>query len=170
MPPALLSHPSFTAEYWSKAPRQQAPAHIERVTNRDGGWVEIVLKEGARFMRRKDEIKQLLTANLAVEVETFSSPAGRMVTGLFVPGIGWAFRMTAQDLADYARDVATAEWEREQQLKNQIVEHVAKSILTYFGHEAQETDHTPGEYVLSTSFVPQGLAAHIVAAMEKGPE
>lgn len=109
--PTILANqkPEFTPEYWQKAPRKTVPATIERVTNVDvngEAWVEIILKEGARFRRERADIHQLLTANLQVNIEAIVTGAGEIITGLFVPGCGWAFRMTAEDLAEYARELS----------------------------------------------------------------
>lgn len=109
--PTILANqkPEFTAEYWQKAPRSTARANIEKVIHHkvDGEmWTEIVLKEGARFRRKRVDIQQLLTPNLVVNVEAIVTGAGEIITGLFVEGCGWAFRMTAEDLAEYTRELS----------------------------------------------------------------
>lgn len=104
-PPSLSTRPQFTEEYWLKAPRMTAKVTIKRITRRDED-VEIVLMNDVAFLRPRAEIKQLLAANMEVELEVIKLRSGELVTGLNVPGIGWAFRMTAGDLAQQAIEAA----------------------------------------------------------------
>lgn len=125
-PPALTTQPQFTAEYWQTVPRATVKAKIARVTNKDHGYVEIVLHNGLALQRQKSEIAQLLTANLEVNIETIGN--GKIVTGMFVPPTGWAFRMTAEDLAAYTRKISAAVYAKQQATRQKMVEHVSQAL------------------------------------------
>lgn len=140
-PPALTQRPQFTAEYWQKVPRQTVKAKIDRVTNLEDDWVEIVLTNGAAMRRAKSEINTLLTANLDIEVEMIKMPTGIIVTGLFVPSklagpLGgamgqWAFRMTAEDLAEYAKEVTAVVHEQNMAMRANEIHLMGELIKTY---------------------------------------
>lgn len=141
-PPALAAAPQFTPEYWQKIPRQTVVCHIARITNlpilEDGvPWVEIVMKEnGASFRRPKAEIQQLLTPNLEVHVETLNK---ELVTGLYVPDCGWAFRMTAEDLAEYTKKLSVAEHQRQRAALEQTALAFA-AVITHYLVETVEAE------------------------------
>lgn len=124
-PPALAQMPQFSEKYWAKAPRETMVAHIQRVTTLEEGWVEIVMKEGMVLRRKREDIKQLLAPNAEVHIETFNK---ELVTGLFVPPIGWAFRMTAADLAQYAKDLSVEVHRQQQATEQAMVSHVALAL------------------------------------------
>lgn len=126
-PPALAPRPQFTSEYWSKVPRQTSVVHIARVTNLEDGWVEIVMKEGMRLRRERKDIQQLLAPNVEVHVETIHQ---ELVTGLFVPGVGWAFRMTAEDLAKYTIELSVEIHTRRQQARDAMVTQVSTALTS----------------------------------------
>ncbi len=169
-PPALTKRPQFTPEYWQKAPRKTALAHIERVTNLlqapddDEQWVEIVLKEGVRFRRKRTEIKQLLTANLEVHLETINE---ELVTGLMVPGVGWAFRMTADDLAAYAQEAFVDAHNRQQATMAKALAEVTGVITECLGVLGVELPNHP-----EIPDVPgaQFLAANVLHFLSAGPQ
>lgn len=145
--PTILANqkPQFTADYWRKAQRKTAPAHIERITNVDvdgEAWVEIVLKEGAAFRRQKSDIQQLLTANLQVNVEAIVTGGGELITGLFVPNCGWAFRMSAEDLADYACELSLQVEQVQRAQQQRAMTDFANLIGGYLGQEGLIKPHT----------------------------
>lgn len=162
-PPVLAQHPQFTPQYWRNVPRQTMRTHIDRVTNKDGNRVEIVLKGGMAFQRDKDEIKQLLTANAEVEIESIGQ--GRIITGLMVPGVGWAFRMTAEDLAEYTKNLAMAQHEHKVKMVAAMVDHVGAAL------DAVLEDHNilPGQNGERKELANE-LAAEALYALEVGPE
>jgi hypothetical protein len=160
VPPALAARPQFKPEYWAKIPRQTSVVHIERVTKVDPEWMEIVLKEGPRFRRKRDEIKQLLTANLEVHMETVNK---ELVTGLFVPGIGWAFRMTNEDLAGYTRDLSVAMYDRERRLQEAMEGFISRQITEFL--ESRGIDPLVIETIDTLL-----LSKHLLAEMAKGPQ
>lgn len=129
LPPALANHPQFTPEYWRKVPRITSQGTIERVTNlpeEDGErWVEIVMKGGLAFRRQKHEIQQFLHANQVVHVENINH---EIVTGLIVPDVGWAFRMTNEDLAEHTRKIAALMHERKRLARLQMTEVLAAAM------------------------------------------
>lgn len=139
-PPALAARPEFTAKYWSKVPRALTKATIQRVTNLPKGnddddqYVEIVVDNGVAFRRRKADIAQLLTANMKVSVENIM---GEVVTGLHVPEIGWAWRMSNEDLAQYAQDLATHQHIQAQRAKAEIGNIVCGAIVNNLQEQAE---------------------------------
>lgn len=109
VPPALATNVGFTAEYWSKIRRDMTKAKLIRLTNRDDEWVELHFQAADKpelaFQRRRDELDPdiKLHANLDVFVQTVK---GTIVTGLWVPAVGWAFQLTDEQLAQQAQDYA----------------------------------------------------------------
>jgi hypothetical protein len=106
---AVAEAPQFTAEYWSKAPRQMSqPTQVVGINNRNGSK-EFVCANGGRLVHPVVDIKQLVTVGTTVQVEVINTGNGQIVTGMFLPQVnGWAWRMTAQELADYAKQVHDA--------------------------------------------------------------
>lgn len=138
LPPALSANIHFTPEHWDRQKRGMTKYEIRRITKvGDGDHVEIVLKGpngptgDLAFMRRADEIDQAgLHANSKVFLETIK---GAMVTGLFVPEKGWAFRMTSAELAAQAR-------ERTEAIYNTRVATLEKNRAMYEDTEAALPD------------------------------
>lgn len=166
VPPALDNRPQFTPEYWRKVPRSTIKTTITRVTNK-GDRVEIVLGNGLAFQRPRADIQQLLTANTAVEIEGIGN--GEIITGMFVEGIGWAFRMTAEELAQYTRELATRIYQQQQETREAMIAHVAvvlEATLNYlgviFGSTTEDDDENLGT-------LAQRLAVEAVFALETGP-
>lgn len=169
-PPALAVRPQFTAEYWTKVPRQTVKAHIQRVTNitvQGEDWVEIVLKEGAAFRRPKADIQQLLTANLEVDVETLNK---ELVTGLFVPNCGWAFRMTAEDLAEYTKELSIAQHNRQRAAMEQTALAFSAVISQYLIELGATQDEAQGPIVTfpePVSLDTLNMAKAVMSAMSQ---
>ena len=173
-PPAFANRPQFTPEYWAKVPRQVVKAQIERVTNKDDTYVEIVLKGGLAFLRKRAEIKTLLTANTVVNVETIKN--GAMITGVFVPspiqGPGgqemgqWAFRMTNEDLAEYTKKLSAHEHARQKAIRENMVNHIAAAML----YGIDEVGLMPTEDEDTRNAVAKYLAGLAIEALEQGPD
>lgn len=129
-PPALTDSPQFSASYWRKVERLLNTAVIDRVTNLpvdDDGevWVEIVIGNNMAFRRKKSEINQFLHANQKVLVENIG---GKICTGLMVPDVGWAWRMTADDLASHSRELAAQSYRRAQEIRIAVLDFVTTAI------------------------------------------
>ncbi|AEJ95366.1 hypothetical protein SEA_LITTLELAF_88 [Mycobacterium phage LittleLaf] len=129
VPPALAQLPQFTAAYWEKAPREKAKLKITRITKKDDGYIEFVFEDGTAFMRNAGEfdmaIFEALHVNSVVYVETFNVS---LVTGMWVPDKGWVFRMTAQDLANYAKTVALAGHSVREQARREMENFIALAL------------------------------------------
>lgn len=162
-PPALSPKPQFTPEYWQNVPRATRKAKIARVTNK-GEYVEIALTNGAAFQRHRSEIQQLLTVNLDVDIEAIGN--GAIITGMFVPNIGWAFRMTAEDLADYTRRLSEAQYAKAQATMQRMVEHVASTLVPILD-DLEFTTALDDEDKQRVGIV---LATAAIEALEQGPD
>lgn len=109
VPPALATNVGFTPDYWSKIRRDMTKAKIVRITNRDEGWVELAFQSEGKpelaFQRKVADLDPAikLHANLEVFIQTVK---GTLVTGLWVPAVGWAFQLTNEQLAQQAQDYA----------------------------------------------------------------
>jgi hypothetical protein len=171
VPPALAAPPpQFDAEHWSKVRRTTVAAVIERVTHK-GEYNEIVLKGGTAFLRKREDIQQLLTANLDVNVEYIAAGPQKLVTGLFVPGVGWAFRMSNDDIAAYTREVFAAEHRRQQALREAMIDCVTDAMLLAmreFGF--QVTDATKETQEALEREAARFFATVAIGALEQGPQ
>lgn len=129
-PPALANSPQFTPEYWAKVPRDMKKLKIVRVTKKDDEFHEYVFSDNSAFMRRWADVDQgmfhLLHANLEVFVESIK---GELVTGLFIPEQGWVFRMTAEQLAEYARTLTTAMNNQRNRARAELTSFLAEAIM-----------------------------------------
>jgi hypothetical protein len=161
IPPVLTPRPQFTPEYWAKVDRKVTASTIDYVKDAPGGdIVEIKLKNGMAFRRKKCEISQLLTRKLEVNAELVGNNSGQFVTGLFVPGSGWAFRMSNEDIAEYVKSLAIAVHDREVTLQAAMRKFLAEKIETYLDSADM---FIPGLDSLD-------MADSLLKAMEKGPE
>lgn len=160
-PPALATPPQFSPAYWAKAPREMFTAHIERVTNLEEGWVEIVMKEGMALRRERKHIQQLLAPNAEVQLETFNK---ELVTGLLVPGVGWAFRMTSEDLAEYAKALSVEMHKQRLAAEQAMISHVGVNLDSAL--EAMDLFLDDSNY---RAEVALNLAAIAVASLKTGP-
>lgn len=178
--PVFAPRPQFTPEHWAKVPREVHQCAIKRLTNissPDNGepWVEVILTNGGRFRRKKSEIKQLLTVNLEVNVEVIRSREGEMVTGMFVPDVGWAFRMTNDDLAEYTKQLSLAVHEQRRRAREGMIEYLAVHLLEglkELGFEMEVPSGDDGEVVAQELNMDVGrfLAQIAVRAFESGSQ
>src|SRR6478752_2984352 len=138
--PDLSIPPQFTAAYWEAAPRKRVPTTIME-TKRKDGLIQIVFVNNMAITRRAEEIRQLIFAGTNVEVEMIGEG---LVTGMYLPDVkGWAFRMTAQNLADYARDYTEQEQAKQAAAQEHMRRFLAALIETYLVDNA---DGAHGEY------------------------
>lgn len=163
-PPALAPQPQFTALYWDKAIRAKEKVKLVRMTNMDDGeFVEFVFDNGAAFQRRKADLDPDidLHVNLVVYVETINN---ELVTGMWVPEQGWAFRMTSQDLADYSKKLISALHEQRQAARRSMVDQMARVLEIVLCQKGVNADSKDGNIALSYE-----LAAAVATALELGP-
>lgn len=172
VPPALANVPQFTPEHWARVPRTTMVAQIERVThiplpdNAPEGFeqrTEIVLKGGLAFQRKRSEIKQLLTANMTVNVESIGN--GKMITGLFCPDVkGWAFRMTNEDLADYTKKLAAFQHQQRRQAEDAMLGFLVRLLEEGFDELGIEASD---ERKMAACL---HLAGKVMQGLEQGPQ
>ena len=166
-PPALDPKPQFTTLYWDKVPREKVKAKVKRITAIDDEYTEFVFDNGNAFQRRTETLdpdvmnRSKLHANSIVYVELIND---ELVTGMWVPEVGWAFRMTSEDLADYARKLAGAMHARRQAAEEELVEFMAEAILE--GLAEQGVIFEDGR-LEGAAFSPRGLAGHVMRAMSE---
>lgn len=162
-PPALAAPTQFDAKHWDRVPREQVKATIERMTIL-GDYTEFVFKNGNAFQRGTDELNPAIKVhvNQLVHVETIG---GELVTGMWVPEQGWLFRMTSQDLADYAKDVSTRMHRQRAQALEELRGYISlalregiKEQVDLFGEE--------GTVLLSGPIDLDTLAQFVMDAME----
>jgi hypothetical protein len=166
-PLALSKVPAFTPEHWAKVPRKTVTARIAKVdtTELDGvEWSLIYLQGGAIIRREKADIKQLLTRHLEIHVELIQNPQGELVTGVFVPDVGWAFRMTNDDLAEYAKELAAEIQDQQRRQRERMIAHVALALAASGAWGGLQ--FTPERF----QELCQGLAVDAIIALEGGPQ
>lgn len=155
--------PAFQAGYWAKAPRKlMPPATVVTVRQSPNGDKEIVLDVGARLLRPASDIKQLILPGASVQVQIIRTGGGEIVTGLFMPEVkAWAWQMTAQDLADYAREVAEAVGEQRTRVRLAMVGHLKEGFLEVLAKHGFPKD--------DVDELADDLAVNAVIALEQGP-
>lgn len=160
-PPALSAQPQFTDAYWAKAPREKTKTKLVRITHLDDEFDQFVFDNGNAFDRRVADLNSdvKLHANQDVYVETIN---GELVTGMWVPEQGWAFRMSAQDLADYAKKMITAMHNKRQNAKHELTDFVQQVISTVVYDQVGEGGR---EFMDSIDFAK--VATELVSAMEQ---
>ena len=167
-PPALTDLPQFSADYWRKVERLLTAAQIVRITNLpvepgDVQWVEIVIGNNLAFRRRKSDIAQFLHANQKVMIENIG---GQICTGLLVPDVGWAWRMTAEDLASHAREMATMQYQRAQEIRAAVLDYVATALTDSLEEQAEVETGSGGGVVIIGPIDITRLAVAALTAME----
>lgn len=171
-PPALAPMPQFTAQHWDKVPREKTKVKLIRMTNlplqeNDIEFVEFAFDNDQAFKRRKSELNPdtSLHVNMTVYVETIG---GEIVTGMWVPEQGWVFRMTSQDLADYAQRLSTAMHRQREQALGQLTEFIAATIrdgLAEQGVYMQVQDADPNWLLVDGEFDAHILARKLIVAL-----
>lgn len=153
-PPALATPPQFTAQHWANVKREMTKVKIERITDltQEGNLLEFVFDNGEAFQRRADglnpDVMAKVHANVQVFVETIQ---GVLVTGLFVPETGWLFRMTNEQIAEYAKKLAVADHNQRQQAREQLRGFMAMAIRdAILEHHGEDIEGVDWEAVAST--------------------
>lgn len=172
VPPVFADRPQFTPEHWAKVRRDVHSAVIQRVTHiplPEGAdpadqRTEIVLQGGMAFQRKRSEIKQLLTANMKVNIESIGG--GKMITGMFCPDVkGWAFRMTNEDLAEYTKRLSVHQHERRRRAEDAMLEFLVRIIED--GLDELGIGCESDERKMAASL---HLAAKVMQGLEQGPQ
>lgn len=177
-PPALSTLPQFTAAFWDKAPRDMNPSKVKHVVTKliedDETYIEFAFANGNAFMRKQSEcdpeIFSKLHANMQVFVQTYQ---GELVTGLFVPEVGWVFKMTSQDLADYARKIVTDVQVKRSRAKAELEDFFTDQIVRGLQEQGAVDGHLDGDaFMASVDFVinVDQLAKYVMNALEHAKE
>lgn len=170
-PPALANPPQFAASYWDKVPRKTISTTIHKVEAKDG-WKEFTCGVGSqpmRFRRKAEEITQLIMPGTPVHVEVIHN---ELVTGMYLPDIkAWAFRMTNQELADYAREISGQVHAQRLAARELMLETVAEALLLALDDLGLII--APGELAGAHEEYQQ-MARHLalvaIGALETGPD
>lgn len=156
----------FTPEYWAKVPRTKVKVKIVRITNMaDGEHIEFVFDNGEAFQRRRGDLYVGVTlhANQEVFVETIK---GELVTGMWVPEQGWAFRMSNEQLAEYAKKLAAEIHNARRETRQVIVDHLADAMEAALDVLALDASFVGGGAKGAAKF----LAETAIKALEEGPQ
>jgi hypothetical protein len=137
------------------------------VQNLPNGDKEFLCVSGAKLQRPASDIKQLITPGTDVQIEFIQTSGGQLVTGMFLPAVnGWAWKMDADELAEYTKSVADAVKEQRMQVKLLMVAHLKQAMLDVLNEQPRFQklgDEAQGE-------LAEELACAAVAALETGPQ
>lgn len=128
-PPALANPPQYSAAYWDKVPRQMHKVKLtqwRKMASRDKDFIEFIFDNGSAFQRNVEEIDHDVWEKAHVNSELFvQTVKDELVTGLFLPNVGWVFKMTSEDLAGYSRRLTEMLHRRRQAAREELVKFVA---------------------------------------------
>lgn len=163
-PPALSAQPQFTPGHWDRVPREKTKTKITRITKIDDEFTEFVFEGGSAFQRRTEDLNPEvnLHVNLQAYVETIG---GELVTGMWIPEQGWAFRMTSQDLADYAKNLSAMIHKQRQAAREELKDYIADAIKAGLGEQVDVED-VDGLVLISGPVDLNTLARFLMDAME----
>ena len=145
-------------------------AKLTRFTKKTDEIYEFVFANGNAFQRNFSEFDSEVFSKLRPNLEVFVQIIrGEIITGLFIPEVGWLFKMTSQDLADYAKSLATHENQRVSQAKKKLTDFISDKISEFF--QSSESIHceslSGGVLVLDGDLEPEELAKHLVKTLEE---
>jgi hypothetical protein len=165
-PPAYSMNPQFTPEYWDKVPRTKEKVKLLRMTKMDGGFTEYVFDNGQAFQRRDEQLSDNVTlhVNLTVYVETVGRSGEQLVTGMWVPEQGWAFRMTSQDLAQYAQKLTEMMVKQRNQARDDLRRYIALALRQGLAEQVEVIDLEDAVDVVGP-FSLDDLARYVMDAM-----
>lgn len=130
--PALGNPAQFTAEYWTHVPRQTLAVVIHKVRDLpQTGEKEFFAKTGTgdqmRFRRKAHEITQLVMPGTPANIELIQN---ELITGMYLPDVrAWVFHMSAQDLADYTKEISGHLHEQRLKARELMLDAVTEAIL-----------------------------------------
>lgn len=132
-PPALSKPPQFEAAYWDKVPRQMTKVKLaqwRKIDHPDGKqFIEFIFDGGNAFQRNVGDIDQDVWEKVHVNSELFVQTVNdELVTGLFLPNVGWVFKMTSEELAGYARRLTELLHNRRQRAREELVAFVSRVL------------------------------------------
>lgn len=177
--PALANPPQFTPEYWQKIPRQTVAVKVHKVTTKDddngGSWKEFVVKmpngKVTRFRRKASEVTQLVMPGTMANLEVVGD---ELITGLYLPEVkAWAFRMTADDLAEYTREISGllhAQRLKARQLMLDTLEEAMLLALDDLGLISMSDDDRAFGASTEARDMARHLAIVAIGALESGPQ
>lgn len=158
--------PQFTAEHWRNTRRQLTPPTRIIGINTRGEFKEFITDNGARFTRAATDLQQLVTVGTTVQIQLIRTGNGELVTGLYLPEVhGWAWEMTNEELADYAKELAEAIHEQRMKVRLAMVRAVVSAMLQVLN--TQPRFQKLGKE--SQDQLAEELAVAAVIAMETGP-
>lgn len=166
-PPALATTPQFTAEYWSRVPRDMKKCKLVRMTKlEDGKFIEFVFDNDSAFQRRVEDLDPEIHKQVHVNLEVFvQSIKGEMVTGLFIPTVGWLFKMTDEALADYAKKLTTVINNQRNKAKTEMTEFIATALEAGIAEQC-EIEHLDGAIDAIGPIDLTQLAKFVITALE----
>lgn len=176
--PALANPPQFSAAYWEKVPRQTIAAKVHKVettvTENDYSWKEFIcrLPDGQmmRFRRKAEEVNQLVMPGTPVNLEAIHN---ELITGMYLPDVkAWVFRMTAQDLADYTREVSGVLHAQRLAARELMLKSVADALLRALadlGLISPLADDIEADADTEFEGMARYLALVAIGALETGP-
>lgn len=105
-------------------------AQWRKIDHDDGKqFIEFIFDGGSAFMRNVDDIDPDVWEKVHVNSELFVQTVNKeLVTGLFLPEVGWVFKMTGEDLANYARNLTELLHRRRQDARAELVEFVGEVL------------------------------------------
>lgn len=171
--PTLSNPPQFAAEYWQKVPRQSIPVVIHKVRDLPTGEKEFFARtqdgNQMRFRRPAAEVAQLILPGAPASVETVNN---ELITGLYLPDVkAWAFRMTAEQIAEYAKAVAMSLHQHRQAVRQKMLDHIAEHLLLGLKALAlvSDSDDLTPEEIEEQNGLATHLAQVALTALEAGP-
>lgn len=167
-PPALSRPPQFDPAYWGKVPREKVKVKLVRITKVDDDFTEFVFDDGNAFQRRVEQldpdVMAKLHVNVTVYVETINA---ELVTGMWIPETGWLFRMTSEDLADYAEALMTRAHVVRENAKAELRAYIALALQEGIKEQVDiEAPDEEGAVALSGPISLDTLAGFVMNAME----
>jgi len=173
-PPALGNLPQFTAEYWAKVPRQTLAVVIHKTKELpETGEKEFFANVTAngkqmRFRRKTHEITQLIMPGTPANLELV---ADELITGMYLPDVkAWVFRMTAQDLADYAKEISGVLHAQRLKARDLMLTAVADALMDGLYDLSLIDDEASGHLLDEYRSMAEHLALLAIGALESGPQ
>lgn len=166
VPPALSNPPQFDPAYWDKAPRQMQKVKLaqwRKIDHDDGRqFIEFIFDGGSAFQRNVADIDPNVWEKVHVNSELFVQTFNHeLVTGLFLPEVGWVFKMTGEDLANYSRKLTEMLHRRRQDARAELVQFVSDVLMVELAD--QQTSDVPDRYVEWIDV--EKLATRVINAM-----
>jgi hypothetical protein len=171
--PAVGNPPQFQAEYWNKIPRLTVSVVIHKVrdlpeTGEKEFFATTVGGDQMRFRRKIGEINQLVMPGTPANIELIQN---ELITGMYLPDVkAWVFRMTAQDLADYTKEISGHLHAQRLKARELMIDTMADELYVGLA-EVGLIDEDAGERLTQEyRDMARHLALLAIAALESGPQ